>query len=166
MYYNIRLHMKKYRVRLFQKLWELNLPQKLEKKNLHMLFTSNRVCVRRHSAGSVDRMMVRMEESIESSAFERPAELPHTNTMLNNALKSWTQKYVLVPVEDSPESYAKLIKCICQYYEVLCTSSGQLEKLCSQKLKMCQAEPNIAGCNIHKSLFMSKILNNDLIKVQ
>jgi hypothetical protein len=111
-----------------------------------------------------------VEESIGNAVFNYPQELIAKDLAFKVAGKNdkrslWNQQYILQAVEKAPDKYAALTKCICQQYDNLCNSSIQLEKLCNKMLRLCQPEPNISGCNIHKSLFMTKILNNDLIKV-
>ncbi len=176
LYQNILQHMRRQKTKLLNRLWELGLPQKLDHHNLRLRFSTHRMITRRHSSGSMDKSTAEIEESIENAAFECPRELilerlsrelheQKVRTAQDPDCKTaWGQKYALLPVEEVPEKYAKFLRSLCQCYNSLCVSSALLEKLCNKVLRLCQHEPNITGCNIHKSLFMTKVLNNDIIK--
>jgi len=164
--------MKNRKTKLLKKLWELNIPQKLTKSNFHFLCAERRVIVRRHSLSDLYDSN-NFEEQISNEIFLCPREIivdrieklyAANNTDFNPNLLC-SEKFVLDNVKFNPEAYAKFLKQICLEYENMCSNCNLLEKLCNKILRKCHPESNITGCNIHKSLFMSKILNYDIIKV-
>ena len=161
-YDSINVQMRQRRIRLCQKLWELSLPKELNKKNLHLLFSPRTEIKRRHSVNSVERTAVRVDEIMEDEVFDYPKECPLINPGL---ISSLYQKYVMQTVENDPIAYATFLRFLRQTYDIMCNSSMSLEKFCSKIFKQCYPGYNVTSCNIHKSIFLSKILEYKIIKV-
>jgi hypothetical protein len=147
--------MERRRDKLWQKLWELNLPQELNKKNYQLLFSTRRDLQRRHSANPIDRVVPRMEGRLVNEL----------EIEVDPFYQEGSKKYVLQSVEADPNGYATFLKLLQRTYDVMCNSTGSLEKLCAKILKLYKPECSIGGRNIHKTLFLFKILEDRLIEV-
>jgi len=147
--------MERRRDKLRQKLWELNLPQELSKKNYQLLFSTRRTLQRRGSANSIDRVIPLIEERLVDSL----------EIGMNSFYQKGNKKYVFQSVEADPNGYTTFLKLLQKTYDVMCNSTKSLDKLYTKFLKRYRPVRNPERRSIHKTIFLSKILEDRLIEV-
>lgn len=159
LYQNIRKQIIWRRTKLHQKIWEINIPEKLTDKNVRLLFVTEKLIQRRHSANSVDKIKYEQSNDRSNNVMFQPPR-----GILSGSNKSGT-KYILQSIQEAPEKYIQFIKALCESYTNFVSSSLLLEKLCVKLLCAFKPQQTVMGCDIHKSLFMQFILKDKLIKV-
>lgn len=153
--------MEERRISLCQKLWELDLPQQLTKNNLHLLFSPRKNTRRRYSSNSVSSINDDLDERLGFSLFECSVK-----SIMPNFDKYIFKKFAFQSVRNNIAGYSLFLKTLKKSFDVMCNSTNPLEKLCMKIFGLCHPEYDITDCNIHKSLFMTRILKHKLIRVK
>lgn len=69
-------------------------------------------------------------------------------------------------VSEAPEKYVDFFRALCTSYNTVCeVASAEIEAVCEELLVRCQIGNDVAGCNVHKSLFFDYVLKDRLVMV-
>lgn len=169
LYDSIVLHMRQRKVQLLRKLWTSAIPEKVTAHNFHCMVSPKRNA-RRLSYSTMDKSMLRIKKSIESNTFIWPKEflisqLEETANIGPPRVVSLDERFILTSPDTSPHEYAKFLKAVAFAYDRMRNACAPLEKLCGRLLQSCSPVPQAEEFSLHRSLFMSKILNCNIIKV-